>query len=106
MEGIERYRALVKIASDQEGHTRPREEYYRNKALGTRLIVGRADDMRLDPEGGPWCCVCETHGAILNTRTKALAKSAARYPDFCAECGALLETQARWYHEMMHARER
>lgn len=49
------------------------------------LTVGRADDMGLDPTDGAWVTVCEEHGTIANSRTRALA-AATTGTDFCDDC--------------------
>lgn len=54
------------------------------------VIVGRAVDLNLDPNGGPWVTVCDRHGFVMNHVTKALAISWARSPeDWCDECGGI-----------------
>jgi len=50
-----------------------------------RLTIDTADNQGLDPEGGKWVVICETHNTILNVRTKRDAKS-SKGIDFCDDC--------------------
>lgn len=51
------------------------------------VIVGRAEDLYLDPEGGPWVTVCDKHSRVCNHPTKRLAIEHARYPEgWCPPC--------------------
>lgn len=59
-----------------------------------KTIVGRAEEMELDPTGGPWCAICDVHGSILNVATRAEARSAAREPEsFCDGCREELDAR-------------
>lgn len=59
-------------------------------ALGHRT-VGTADDLALDPAGGRWVVICETHATVVNTTTLADAKATAT-TEFCEAC---MEVQDR-----------
>lgn len=52
--------------------------------LGHRT-VGTAEDLSLDPTGGRWVVICETHGTIVNTTTLADARATAT-AEFCEDC--------------------
>lgn len=97
MASIAEYRFLARIASDDEGRAIVRHRRGRtscksivNHTTGTTLTVGKAHELLVDDSNGAWVCICETHGAILNTSLKRLAVSAAAYPDFCEDCVGIL----------------
>lgn len=53
------------------------------------VVVYRAEAQGIDPaDGGPWAVVCETHGTLVQTETRAqaLATLAAGSTDFCDCC--------------------
>lgn len=63
----------------------------RSQLTGTIVNIYRAEEAGLDPDGGPWAVVCETHGAILNRPTRKDAEYFAPYPDnWCESCAALV----------------
>jgi hypothetical protein len=56
------------------------------RVTGTTIEVTTADAAGCDPSGGRWVTICAVHGAVVNSRTRALALSAGRWPDFCWGC--------------------
>lgn len=65
------------------------------RQTGTKVTVGTADEMWLDPEGGKWAVICEEHGIILSTETRKLAESHATDPaGWCEQCREGLETES------------
>lgn len=70
----------------------------RRGPLGRRM-VGTAEEMGLDPEGGKWVVTCEDHGTVVNvdTRAQALATSTMEFCDECA--GNDLE---KWFGASLH----
>lgn len=43
----------------------------------------------IDPAGGPWAVVCETHAAVQNVSTLKRARACAANPaSFCGDCAA------------------
>lgn len=58
----------------------------RSRTTGRLLTVGRSAEVGMEPEAaGDWWTVCEDHGTLLVSRTKALALAATGL-DFCDEC--------------------
>jgi len=62
----------------------------RSRQTGTRVTVGRAEELGIDAEY-PWVTVCEEHGAFVESETQDLAR-AAKPLDFCDGC--------RWRHSL------
>lgn len=68
----------------------------RNRALGVRVTLFRADEAGLDPAGGPWAVVCDAHGTLSSHQTRHLAESFLAAPwDWCQGCRELLATRPR-----------
>lgn len=57
----------------------------RSRRTGAIRGVYRAAEQGLDTDGGAWVTICEDHGAILNSDTKADAL-AADTDSFCDDC--------------------
>ena len=64
----------------------------RSRVTGTSLTVGRAKDLGLDPEGGAWVTICDDHGTIANSDTRALATVSTSL-DFCDFCRDTIPTR-------------
>jgi hypothetical protein len=61
-----------------------------NAKTGAVIVVATAAEQQLDPAGGKYVTVCDTHSAILNSRSKKAARAAMAFPEWCEECSALL----------------
>lgn len=63
----------------------------RSRVTGTLLTVGRSAEVGMEPEVdydgtvNDWWTVCEAHGTLVVSRTRALAESATGL-DFCDDC--------------------
>lgn len=62
------------------------------RSTGTAVAVWDAEAQGQDTTDGRWAVVCESHGAILNRKTRAAAVHFAPFPaNFCEDCAALSE---------------
>lgn len=50
-----------------------------------RRTWGRAAELGLDPEGGPWVVICEDHHTCINVDLAAQARTLHTF-QFCNEC--------------------
>lgn len=67
--------------------------YSKSRYTGAVVAIYRCEEAGLDPTGGPWAAVCETHGAISNHATRTEAEYFAPHPNnWCEAC-------ARWVYE-------
>lgn len=67
----------------------------RNRQTGTRITIGRAEELAVDTDAGPWATICEDHSIIMNHRTRTLAGAHAADPaGWCESCREVLER--RW----------
>jgi hypothetical protein len=66
----------------------------RSRITGTELTVGRSADVGMEPEATcvdgrllllDWWTICEAHGTLLSSATRALAIAASGL-DFCEDC--------------------
>lgn len=53
-----------------------------------RYIVVKAKDWALDPDGGPWVCICTEHSTLCNFETRAEARAHKPLGDWCESCMA------------------
>lgn len=58
----------------------------KSRITGTTIIVGRADALGLDEDGGAWVTICQDHGSICNHWTLALARAHAPGGEWCDDC--------------------
>ncbi len=59
----------------------------RARSTGTLVGIYEAGPAGLDPDGGPWLTVCETHGTLANHLTLADARGHAPAPEgWCEAC--------------------
>jgi hypothetical protein len=64
----------------------------RCRATGATIVVidTKHPDNDLDPDGGRWATVCDTHSTVVNHRSQALALSHAAWPTWCEECAGII----------------
>lgn len=61
--------------------------YRVSPVTSTRVAVYHAEQAMLDASDGPWACVCEDHGTILNVRTLRIALATYVDPrEWCDAC--------------------
>ncbi|MBI4397292.1 MAG: hypothetical protein HY548_09365 [Elusimicrobia bacterium] len=58
----------------------------RNQINGGWVVIYKAEEAGLDPAGGPWVAVCETHKTVCNTASLPKARPFLKIPEFCEEC--------------------
>lgn len=57
------------------------------KYSGCKLAgIYHAEQADLDPDGGPWVTVCETHGTICCHKTLTLARNHLPLLMWCGQC--------------------
>lgn len=62
-------------------------ELRRARSTGTIVGLYKAEEARLDTEGGPYVTVCEDHGHLVNHATRTMAERHLSRPDeWCAVC--------------------
>lgn len=70
----------------------------RRGPLGRRM-VGTAEELGMDPEGGKWVVTCEDHGTVVNVDTRAQALATATV-EFCDECAG--NDSEKWFGASLH----
>jgi len=73
-----------------------------NRRTGTAVSIWdtRHPDNWLDPEGGRWAVVCETHGNVSNHERREDARYFASHPDeWCEACMDVRGVQKSDYME-------
>ena len=79
----------------RKNHMGKRLEIQRRRcqASGATIVVidTKHPDNYVDPDGGRWATLCDTHGSVVNHDTQQLAVAHAAYPEWCAECWASME---------------
>lgn len=58
----------------------------RSRVTGHLYGMYHAEQAGLDPAAGPWACVCEDHGTILNLSTWHLARTHLPAGEWCEQC--------------------
>ena len=62
-------------------------EQRRNRRTGCVVSLYRAAAAGLDPAGGSWVTLCETHGSLCNHETRATARAFLAAPwEWCEGC--------------------
>lgn len=50
------------------------------------VVIYLAEAQGLDPAGGKYVAVCETHNTVCNFTSLKQARYRLKYPDFCEQC--------------------
>ena len=50
------------------------------------VVIYEAEKQGLDPSGGKYAVVCETHHTVVNVTSIPKARPCLKIPDFCEEC--------------------
>lgn len=50
------------------------------------VVIYLADAQGLDPAGGKYVVVCETHNTLCNFPSLKKARPFLKYPEFCEDC--------------------
>jgi hypothetical protein len=67
----------------------------RNPYTDNQNVLYDAHKSQLDPYGGKWVAVCESHSTLCNFRTKKQALKHLRLADWCEECMDLREKKQK-----------
>ena len=83
---------MAKIPADAQSKRKPFNHLAgyvasrHNVVNGGWVVIYKADEAGLDPDGGPWVTVCETHFTLCNHTSLKLARPCLKIPDFCEDC--------------------